>query len=65
MSSPKIDGHNSNTIVNVPALEEMEQCQSPETMTSVESYLGILTPDVVNIPPTMRIKVRGIFTTSG
>ena len=65
LSSPKIDGHNSNTIVNVPALEEMEQCQSPETMTSVESYLGILTPDVVNIPPTMRIKVRGIFTTSG
>ena len=57
LSSPKIEGHNSNTIINVPALEGIEQCQSPETMASVESYLGIPTPDEVKIPLTLRIKV--------
>ena len=45
LSSPSIEGHNSNTIINVPALEGIEQCQSPEPRTSVESYLGIPTPD--------------------
>ncbi len=57
LSSPSIKGHNSNTIINVPALEGIEQCLSPEPRTSVESYLGIPTPDIVNIPLTMRIKV--------
>ena len=57
LSIPKTKRHNSNTIINTPALDRIEQCQSPDMMTTPRSIDIIPTPDVVKIPSIVRIKI--------
>ena len=51
LSIPKTKRHHSNTIINAPALDKIEQCHSPDMMTTTESIIP--TPDIVNIPPSL------------
>ncbi len=46
---------NPSTIINVTAFDEIEQCQSPERMPTEEETIP--TPEVVNMPLIIRIKV--------
>ena len=54
LSTPTTARNNPSTIINVAALDEIEQCQSAEVMPAEET---IPTPEVVNIPLIIRIKV--------
>ena len=55
LSTPTTARNNPSTIINVAALDEIEQCQSPEIMPTEEETIP--TPEVVNIPLIIRIKV--------